>query len=110
MHPRISAWLACDPDPETRRDLEALVERGDDAEIARRFRARLEFGTADLRGILGAGTGRMNCLVTRETTEILRTAARATPRPEPDAPCLPGLPHRRLSMATEADLTNGYPA
>ena len=60
------AWLAQDPDPETRAQLSdviARVEQGDadaSAELADRFAGRLAFGTAGLRGELGAGSNRMN--------------------------------------------------
>jgi phosphomannomutase len=60
------AWLAQDPDDETRGELSALIERaqaGDDAaidDLADRFDGRLQFGTAGLRGELGAGSNRMN--------------------------------------------------
>ncbi|GAA4892110.1 phospho-sugar mutase [Streptomonospora salina] len=57
---RARAWLAQDPDPATRAELTALLEAGDDTELADRFVARLEFGTAGLRGRLGAGPNRMN--------------------------------------------------
>ncbi|TDD37271.1 phospho-sugar mutase [Actinomadura sp. KC06] len=53
-------WLAQDPDPETRAELRAILDGGDDAALADRFGARLEFGTAGLRGELGAGPNRMN--------------------------------------------------
>jgi len=68
MDPRVKTWLDRDPDPETRAELQKLVRDGKDAEIADRFRARLEFGTAGLRGVLGAGPNRMNRLVIRETS------------------------------------------
>lgn len=60
------AWLAQDPDPQTRAELEGLLAaagNGDaaaSAELADRFGTRLEFGTAGLRGALGAGSNRMN--------------------------------------------------
>ncbi|AWS40739.1 phospho-sugar mutase [Streptosporangium sp. 'caverna'] len=54
------SWLAQDPDPETRAELTALLESGDDEALRERFGARLEFGTAGLRGELGAGPNRMN--------------------------------------------------
>ncbi|MDL9980275.1 phospho-sugar mutase [Microbacterium candidum] len=63
---RAQAWLAQDPDAETRLELEELLlraETGDEdaaADLARRFDGRLEFGTAGLRGELGAGSARMN--------------------------------------------------
>ncbi|MGP4024871.1 phospho-sugar mutase [Actinomadura sp. 3N407] len=53
-------WLAQDPDPGTRAELRALLDEGDDRALADRFGARLEFGTAGLRGELGAGPNRMN--------------------------------------------------
>ncbi|KTR94893.1 phosphomannomutase [Microbacterium testaceum] len=60
------AWLAQDPDPVTREELSGLiarVEQGDAAaadDLADRFSTRLAFGTAGLRGTLGAGSNRMN--------------------------------------------------
>jgi phosphomannomutase len=60
------AWMAQDPDPVTRAELDALIARaeaGEDAaavDLAERFSGRLEFGTAGLRGELGAGPMRMN--------------------------------------------------
>ncbi|WP_417562142.1 phospho-sugar mutase [Microbacterium sp.] len=60
------AWLAQDPDPVTRAELEDLLARADagDADAAAdlddRFDGRLAFGTAGLRGRLGAGSMRMN--------------------------------------------------
>ena len=53
-------WLAQDPDPDTRAELSGLIEREDLAALEDRFRAKLEFGTAGLRGELGAGPNRMN--------------------------------------------------
>jgi phosphomannomutase len=70
---RARAWIADDPDPETRSELESVigaVEAGGDAkELAERFAGTLEFGTAGLRGALGAGSHRMNRVV------VLRAAA-----------------------------------
>ncbi|MEW2356894.1 phospho-sugar mutase [Spirillospora sp. NPDC029432] len=53
-------WLAQDPDPETAAELRGILAAGDAAGLAARFGARLEFGTAGLRGELGAGPNRMN--------------------------------------------------
>ena len=56
---RARAWAAADPDEDTRAELEALiaeVEAGADAaDLGDRFAGTLEFGTAGLRGALGAG-------------------------------------------------------
>jgi phosphomannomutase len=66
---RARAWLAEDPDPETRDELAALLASGDTAELADRFGGTLQFGTAGLRGELGAGPMRMNRSV------VIRAAA-----------------------------------
>ena len=69
------AWLADDPDPATRAELAAAIEAarvGEPAaadDLADRFVGMLQFGTAGLRGILGAGPNRMNRAV------VIRTAA-----------------------------------
>jgi len=64
---RAREWLDEDPDPETRAELAALIERGGD-ELVRRFTGKLEFGTAGLRGVLGAGPQRMNRVMVRRAT------------------------------------------
>ncbi|MEV8043228.1 phospho-sugar mutase [Streptomyces griseoluteus] len=66
---RAQAWLAEDPDPETREELAKLIEAGDTAELTARFSGTLQFGTAGLRGELGAGPMRMNRAV------VIRAAA-----------------------------------
>lgn len=66
---RARAWVSDDPDEATATELKALIDRvvagdasaGDD--LADRFDGTLEFGTAGLRGALGAGSNRMNRIV-----------------------------------------------
>ncbi|WP_030969156.1 phospho-sugar mutase [Streptomyces sp. NRRL S-1824] len=62
-------WLAEDPDPETRDELAKLIDTEDLDELAARFAGTLQFGTAGLRGELGAGPMRMNRSV------VIRAAA-----------------------------------
>lgn len=66
------AWLAQDPDPETRSELSSILSAAKStdtssestakaiSQLESRFGTRLAFGTAGLRGELGAGTNRMN--------------------------------------------------
>ena len=63
-------WLA-NPyfDEATKEELRAI--EGDEKEIKERFYADLEFGTAGLRGIIGAGTNRMNVYTVRKATQGL---------------------------------------
>ena len=65
---RAEAWLRADPDPATVAELREVLARGDAADLADRFAGDLEFGTAGLRGVLGAGPNRMNRAVVRRTT------------------------------------------
>ncbi|WAP56526.1 phospho-sugar mutase [Streptomyces sp. S465] len=62
-------WLAEDPDPETRDELSKLLRANALDELAERFSGTLQFGTAGLRGELGAGPMRMNRAV------VIRAAA-----------------------------------
>ncbi len=70
---RARAWIADDPDAETRAELERVVADveagGDTDDLADRFSGPLEFGTAGLRGALAAGPNRMNRVV------VVRAAA-----------------------------------
>jgi phosphomannomutase len=53
-------WIQGDPDPATRAELGRLVDARATAELAERMAGELVFGTAGLRGRLGAGPARMN--------------------------------------------------
>ncbi|AWB93225.1 phospho-sugar mutase [Aeromicrobium chenweiae] len=60
---RAQDWLSQDPDPATRAELQELLDAGDTAGLEDRFSERLQFGTAGLRGALGAGPNRMNRVI-----------------------------------------------
>ncbi|MCS6901750.1 MAG: phospho-sugar mutase [Myxococcales bacterium] len=65
---RARKWAEDDPDQHTAAELHALIARGDLKELAERMAGPLAFGTAGLRGVLGAGESRMNRAVVRRTT------------------------------------------
>lgn len=73
----IEEWQLIDPDPETRAELASLVDaaRSGDQEVEddlrNRFAGQLEFGTAGLRGELGAGPNRMNRVVVQRAASAI---------------------------------------
>lgn len=89
LRERVLAWLADDPDERDRAELAALL--ADDtpdaaADLADRFAGRLTFGTAGLRGVVGAGPNRMNtATVTAASAALAGWLLRQGPGPEPSA-------------------------
>ena len=67
----VRAWRAADPDPITAAELDALTAARDHDALRERFGAHLRFGTAGLRGALGAGPNRMNRVVVRRAARGL---------------------------------------
>jgi phosphomannomutase len=84
----VQDWLADDPDPETRHELAGLVARGEWVEVADRFTGLLSFGTAGLRGALGAGPNRMNVAVVIRAAAAIARWVRSGPAgpPAPERP------------------------
>src|SRR6266851_6396316 len=73
----VKRWIADDPDPRDQDELRDLLQRAlegeadAEAELRDRFADRLHFGTAGLRGAIGAGPNRMNRAVVRAATAAL---------------------------------------
>ncbi len=68
---RARDWLSQDPDPVTRAELQRLIDAEDAVELQDRFGERLQFGTAGLRGALGAGPNRMNRVIVAQAASGL---------------------------------------
>jgi phosphomannomutase len=69
LNARAQQWIEGDVDDRTREELRAVLRGGDAADLSDRMAGPLEFGTAGLRGVIGAGPNRMNRAV------VIRTAA-----------------------------------
>ncbi|MCL1593787.1 MAG: phospho-sugar mutase [Actinomycetia bacterium] len=65
---RAREWISGDPDPATRSELEAILSSGDTRELADRMAGVIPFGTAGIRGVVEAGSNRMNRATVIRTT------------------------------------------
>ncbi len=79
----VRAWMAGDPDPAGRAELQRLLDAGAEGELRDRFAQSLTFGTAGLRGRMRAGPNGMNVAVVRRAAAGLAAylTARCTGRP-----------------------------
>lgn len=68
---RAQKWLTPEYDEETRREVEKMLQADDKTELIESFYKDLEFGTGGLRGIMGAGTNRMNRYTVGSATQGL---------------------------------------
>ncbi len=73
---RIEEWTSPPFDEATRNEIRALVSRNDEKELEDRFYTILEFGTGGLRGVIGAGTNRMNVYTVGMATQGLANCIR----------------------------------
>ena len=96
-------WIAGDPDPVTRAELQGIVDSGDTEELTERMGATLQFGTAGLRGRVEAGSNRMNRATVIRATKGLADYLLATTGVD-QGPVVVGR-DARLSSATFMDDT-----
>ncbi len=68
---RAQVWLGAGYDEETRAAVQAMLDNPDKTELIESFYRDLEFGTGGLRGIMGAGTNRMNIYTVGSATQGL---------------------------------------
>ena len=89
-------------DADTRAELEGIA--GNDGEIKERFYKDLEFGTAGLRGVIGAGTNRMNIYTVRKATQGLANYILKTGKKDPAVAIAFDSRHMSPEFADEAAL------
>ncbi|MCU1481058.1 MAG: phosphomannomutase [Subtercola sp.] len=97
------AWIAQDPDPETRAELEALISAADIDELRSRFDGRLKFGTAGLRGEIAAGPTRMNRVVVAQAAVGLAAYLKANAAPATTPSVVIGFDGRKNSAVFARD-------
>jgi phosphoglucomutase len=70
-------WLDGDYDETTKKEVRSMMEAEDKTELVESFYRNLEFGTGGLRGIMGAGTNRMNIYTVGSATQGLSNYLKA---------------------------------
>jgi phosphoglucomutase len=68
---RAKGWLTQSYDEETRKEVQALLDKEDSTDLIDAFYRDLEFGTGGLRGVMGVGTNRMNIYTVGAATQGL---------------------------------------
>ncbi|MDB4946766.1 MAG: Phosphomannomutase [Labilithrix sp.] len=98
-------WAENDPDASTRAELEGLIGAVDPTktDLADRFTGSLEFGTAGLRGVIGAGPNRMNRAVVLRTTDGLARYLLETTKDAKSRGVVIGFDGRRMSREFAED-------
>jgi phosphomannomutase len=101
LHDDVRAWIADDPDPVTRAELQGLLDAGDQAALQDRFSGPLHFGTAGLRGPVRGGPNGMNRAVVRRSAAGL--AAHLLAGATGEVTVVVGRDARHGSVAFQAD-------
>ncbi|KAH7927714.1 hypothetical protein BV22DRAFT_1103519 [Leucogyrophana mollusca] len=93
----VSDWLRLDKNESTRTEIEQLRDAGNTAELEKRMRVRIEFGTAGLRGKMEAGWSRMNDLIIIQASQGLCAYVLAHVRDAANRGVVVGHDHRHNS-------------
>ena len=75
---RIDEWTSTPFDADTIREIKSIIAKNDEKELVDRFYTALEFGTGGLRGVIGAGTNRMNVYTVGMATQGLANYIKKT--------------------------------
>ena len=100
---RAEDWIAGDPDAQTRSELQTLIDASDTDELAARLDGSLSFGTAGIRGEVGAGPNRMNRAVVIRTTSGLASYLIKKHEGVPERPVVVGFDARPTSKQFAED-------
>lgn len=100
---RALAWMEGDPDETTRAEMSRLIEENDTAALHDRLDSSLDFGTAGIRGEVGAGPNRMNRAVVIRTTRGLADHLITRHGASPARPVVVGFDARPTSRAFAED-------
>ncbi len=74
---KAETWLSDDYNQETRTEVKKMLENADKTDLIESFYKDLEFGTGGLRGIMGAGSNRMNIYTVGPATQGLANYLKA---------------------------------
>jgi phosphomannomutase len=96
-------WVEADPDPDTSAALLTIIESGDSGALQAAMGGILEFGTAGIRGEVGAGSNRMNRAVVIKTTRGLADFLLARYQGIPASPVIVGFDARPSSRQFAQD-------
>lgn len=100
---RAEDWIDADPDETTRDELRGLLDAGDMEALDARLNGSLTFGTAGIRGEVGAGPNRMNRAVVIRTTRGLADYLLAEHDGPPSSPVIVGFDARPTSRLFAED-------
>jgi len=94
---KVNLWLSDEFDAQTRAGIQKLIDEGNETELVDSFYKNLEFGTGGLRGIMGAGTNRMNVYTVAMATQGLCNYLKIS------------FPNKSISVAVAHDSRNNSP-
>lgn len=95
-------WISQDPEPEYREEIKSLLTANDNERLQELFGAKLQFGTAGLRGTLGPGPNRMNLSVIRRTSYGLASVVLESDKENPSIVIGYDARHRSREFAIDA--------
>ncbi|PGH19317.1 hypothetical protein AJ80_04070 [Polytolypa hystricis UAMH7299] len=106
----VQRWLDWDRDPETREEIIQLRDANNEAELEKRLRHRIQFGTAGLRGRMQAGFSSMNSLTVIQASQGLARFIKSTYRGRKEPAAVIGRDGRHNSAKFASLTANAFKA